>query len=192
MKSKIAFCSSGSEDYIKKYERCIISHKVYSSRFNIDYYLDLGPLEENQNKLEWYWRKVYTILPYFKKYDYVCIVDLDIEFKKNAPDIRTAIDEKNSIFYVNGISDRPNSGFLIIKTDYCGEKFIKTILDWRGSQLPSYANMKGENGYVIKYIKENPENTKEIELKWNCSQPDFMNEAYVLHYTNKLKKYYGI
>lgn len=187
--SKIVFSSCGSYDYIEKYKFCIQSHRTYSKRYNIDYFLDTGELGFEQDSTEWYWRKLYTILPYFDSYDYICIVDLDIEFKHNAPDIRTVID-KNSIFYVNGISNRPNSGFLIIKSDKYGKKFINTILEWRGDPLPSYAKMKGENGYVIKYINDYPENTKELGIEWNCSQPKFLNQAYVLHYTNKLKKYY--
>lgn len=191
MKSKIAFCCSASKDYIEKYKKCIESQISYCKKYDIDYFLDSGPLDKGQKRSEWYWRKVYNIIPYFENYDYVCIVDCDLEFTSLAEDIRTEI-TKESLFYVLGISKRPNSGFLIIKSDNDGKNFIDTILKWRGNPLPAYAEMKGENGYVIQYIKENPANTKEIPLKWNCSQVQFKDEAYVLHYTNQLAKFYDL
>lgn len=181
----VAFCTSASPDYVEKYQKCISSHIDYCNKHKIDYYLDQGPLENKQTKKEWYWRKVYNILQYFNQYDYVAIIDCDIKFKPNCPDIRTQINN-SSIFYVNGISGRPNSGFLIIKTDTTGRQFVDTILHWRGTELPDYAKMKGENGYVIKYLKENPDHSCELSIQWNCSQPEYQNDAFVLHYTNKL------
>lgn len=188
---KIAFCCSASKDYVKKYQRCIESHMTYCKKYNIDYYLDDGDLKADQNKSEWYWRKVYTILKYFDDYDIVSIVDIDIEMKEQSPDIRTVLDS-NSIYYVKGISGRPNSGFLVMRTDKISKKFIKTILNRRGNELPDYAKMIGENGYVIQYIKENPQGTKELPLEWNCSQPKFIDTAYFLHYTNRLAKHYAL
>lgn len=188
---KIAFCCSASKDYVKKYDWCVKSQKEYCKKYNIDFYLDDGELEPNQQKSEWYWRKVYTPLKYFDQYDIVAIVDIDIEMKPTSPDFRTVLDE-NSIYYVRGISKRPNSGFLPMRTNDISKKFLNTILERRGQPLPKYAKMIGENGYVIQYIKENPEGTKEIPLEWNCSQPDYKDNAYFLHYTNRLAKHYDL
>ena len=191
--SKIAFCSVGSADYIKKYQKkCIPSVKHYCEKNGIDYFLDDGELEPGQEKHGWYWRKFYGILNYWEDYDYVCIVDLDIEIKATAPDIREVLDN-NSIFYVKGISNRPNSGFLIFKTDSVARMMVETVLSNRGKPLPiehrvmpaQNGRIIDDNGYVIQYLHNHPEGSRELGIEWNCSQPDYMNEAY----TNQLTAY---
>jgi hypothetical protein len=186
---KIAFCCTASQDYLEKYDRCYGSHQAYCEKFNIDYKLDNEPLKEGQTRAEWYWRKLSSTLPYFECYDYVVVIDIDIEITNKTPDIRSIIDD-NSIFYANGISKRPNSGFLIIKTDEIGKKFIKEVLNSRNTKVGKGFGAPGENGHVIKYLHFNPEKSKEISSLWNNTDPNKINEAYLLHYTNKLSSYY--
>lgn len=188
---KIKFCCTASDDYLEKYDRCYESHLEYCKKYDIDYAIDGDPLKEGQTRAEWYWRKLSSTLQYFDDYDYVVVIDIDIEIKPNTPDIRSVIDN-NSIFYVNGISNRPNSGFLIIKTDEIGKKFIQTVLKNRSRPVEKRFKAPGENGHVIEYLHDYPENSKELPIEWNCSQPQFMDQSFLLHYTNKLSGYYDL
>lgn len=186
---KIKICCTASTDYLEKYDRCYKSHLAYCKKYNIDYALDDKPLEEGQSRAEWYWRKLSSTLQYFDDYDYVVVLDIDIEIKSNTPDIRNIIDN-NSIFYVNGVSNRPNSGFLIIKTDDIGKTFLTQVLKNRPVPVAKQFKAPGENGHVIEYIHYNPKGTAELPIEWNCSQPKFIEQSYMIHYTNKLSNYY--
>jgi len=186
---KIKFCCTASEDYLEKYKRCYVSQLDYCEKNGIDYALDSKPLRDGQSRSEWYWRKLSSTLQYFKDYDYLVIIDIDIEIKSNTPDIRTIIDN-NSIFYVNGISNRPNSGFLIIKTDEIGKTFINQVLKNRYKPVAKKFKAPGENGHIIEYLNNNPDKIKELSIEWNCSNPKHMDKSFLLHYTNQLSKYY--
>jgi hypothetical protein len=91
---------------------------------------------------------------------------------------------------VLGISKRPNSGFMIFKNDQRSADFLNDVITKREKEIPNQFSMKGENGYVIWSLSENKEDTKELELKWNCSQPEFLDECFIIHYTNKMKSYF--
>lgn len=186
---KINICCTASDDYLKKYKKCYDSHLAYCKKYDVDYTLDNKPLKEGQTRAEWYWRKLSSLLPHFDNYDYVVVLDIDIEIKSSTPNIKTIIDD-NSIYYVNGVSNRPNSGFLIIKTDDIGKRFVTEVLNNRSNPVTKEFKAPGENGHVIEYIYYNPQGTKELPIEWNCSQPKHMKDAYILHYTNHLRKYY--
>jgi hypothetical protein len=178
-----------SEDYLEKYKKCIASQKNYCRKHNYTYYLDTNS-NNIQHWKDWYWKKIISARQLLPNVDYLVIIDSDCEITDIAEPIESVIDI-NSVYYVNGISGRPNSGFLIIKNDDIGNNFINNVLDKRSRELPqNFQPTKGENGQVIWELSENSNNTKELPLKWNCSQPEFLKDAYIIHYTNKMKKYF--
>lgn len=187
--TNIIFLCVASEDYLKKYKKCISSQENYCKKNNYTYYLDSNNSDIIHWK-DWYWKKIISAKNLLPTSDYLVIIDSDCEITNIAEPIESVIDE-NSIYYVNGISGRPNSGFLIIKNNNRGNKFLDNVLNKRGKTFPQhFQSTKGENGQVIWELSENSSQTKEIPLKWNCSQPDFLKDAYVIHYTNKMKDYY--
>lgn len=184
---KIAFFCAASDDYVEKYSNFIQSHKRYCMKHDIDYYIENDPLEPDQTKKEWYWKKITCVEKYFDRYDYVGVVDADLFILNRAPDIRTILDSKNSIFYANGKTGKPNSGFVIIKNSKKGKHYLSTVLEYRKIAGKLKPNTGGENGSVIHYIKNFPKFTKEIDRKWNFSSFKGQRFAYCLHFTKQLR-----
>lgn len=188
MSKKIIFVCVASEDYLKKYQRCVLSQKEYCKRYDYDHRI----VSDDTNSHipgEWYWKKIYSIKEFYNSHDFFVIIDADCEITNLAPPLEEIIDH-NSIYFTLGISSRPNSGFLIIKNDQRGKEFIDDVLRKRHIPCPAEFSMKGENGQVIWSIAENSAGCKELSLNWNCSQPDYMDSAYIVHYTNKLRDFY--
>jgi hypothetical protein len=187
-KMNISFICAASEDYIKKYEDCLSSQKLYCEKYSYSYTL-ISDKKYISDWKDYYWKKIYEVRDRLSNTDFIVLIDSDCEIKPISPPIETILDH-NSIYYVLGISKRPNSGFMIFKNDQRSAEFLKDVINKREKIIPSQFSMKGENGYVIWSLSENKENTKELDLKWNCSQPDFLDECFIIHYTNKMKSYF--
>lgn len=186
---KIALSCIASIDYLEKYKKCIESHRHYCKKFNYEYHLNTESENINHWK-DWYWKKIIEAKKLLTNYDFIVIIDCDCEITTKAESLETILDQ-NSIYYVLGISGRPNSGFLIIKNNSCGNNFLQDLLLKRNQSLPDkYKSTKGENGHVIWALGENPDSSKELEMKWNCSQPEHIEKAFIIHYTNKMRNYY--
>lgn len=184
---KIIFYCVASDDYIEKYKRCIDSHQKYCDKNNYSYFLDNDKTKITQRK-DWYWKKIEELQKFLKDYDIIILIDADCEIKNNCPTIESILTEK-SIYYVLGISNRPNSGFLIIKSNSTGSNFINEILKRRYIPCPETHKSKGENGVVIWVLSE-LDDKQELSLQWNCSQPEYIDNAYIIHYTNNMKEFY--
>ncbi len=180
---KIVIYCVASLAYIEKYQRCINSQKEYCQKNNYDYFLDTE-ISEN-----YYWKKILGIKQFYDTHDMVVIIDADCEITDKCPCIETFINEC-SVYYVLGISGRPNSGFLPIKTDNRGKEFINDVILKRDQISPRGLTMKGENGRVIWSLRENNFLTQELPLHWNCSDPKHIDSAYIIHYTNLMKTKY--
>jgi hypothetical protein len=188
---KIALSCIASEDYLEKYKKCVDSQRSYCEKYRYDYYLNSDTTDIAHWK-DWYWKKIHEALQLLEKYDFVVIIDADCEITESAVNIESELDD-NSIYYVLGISNRPNSGFLIIRNDRRGIDFLTDLLEKRHQTLPEqYRSTKGENGHVIWCLGNDSSKTKELNLKWNCSQPEHINDAYIIHYTNKMRQHYEV
>jgi hypothetical protein len=186
---KIALSCIASIDYFKKYAKCIESQKKFCKKYNYDYCLNSDD-DDILHWKDWYWKKIKEAKKILLNYDYVVIIDCDCEITDIAESIESVLDD-NSIYYTLGISHRPNSGFLIIKNNKRGLSFLNDILEKRDNKFPdNYSSTKGENGHVIWSLVENNQGTKELDLKWNCSQPEFLESAYIIHYTNKMRSFF--
>jgi hypothetical protein len=181
----ISFICIASTDYIKKYTNCLSSQKKYCKKNNYSHIL-IDDKKYISDRRDYYWKKIYEVRDILPKYDYVVLIDCDCEITDKTPPIEEILDT-NSIYYVLGISKRPNSGFLIFKNDIRSMHFLKDVIDKKEKSIPEQFSSKGENGFVIWSLAENNQGTKELDLKWNCSQPEFLESAYIIHYTNKMK-----
>jgi len=184
----IAFICVASDDYVKKYKNCLSSQKNYCKKNDYLHIL----IDDKKYISDWkdyYWKKIYEVNDHLSKYDYVVLIDCDCEITDNTPPIKEILDT-NSIYYVLGISKRPNSGFMIFKNDIRSIDFLNDVINKKEKPLPKEFAMKGENGFVIWSLIENNQGTKELDLKWNCSQPEFLESAYIIHYTNKMRSFF--
>lgn len=185
----IAFVCIADEKYAKKYSKYIQSQKKYCEDNNYTYFLK-GDNKYIETKEDWYWKKVFEVRDTLKQssYDYVVLIDADCEITNKAKPIETELDN-SSIYYVLGISKRPNSGFMIFKNDNRSLSFIDDVIDKRYKQEPIEHRVMGfdDNTKIIWSLAEDNTKTKTLDLKWNCTQPEFINEAYIIHYTNKMK-----
>jgi hypothetical protein len=184
----IAISCVASEDYLKKYRKCIDSQKKYCIKHGYEYIINSNSVDIVDWR-DWYWKKLWVIPEILKKYDIAILIDADCEIKDNTPTIESIIDN-NSIYYVLGASKRPNSGFLIFKNTDRSKNFLKDVLSKRGKQLPPGCEVKGENGYVIWSLNEDATDTKELPILWNCSDPSLIDTAYIIHYTNKMRSFF--
>jgi hypothetical protein len=184
---RIIFYCVASQDYVKKYNKCINSQQAYCIKNNYKYILDTNE-DRIVTKKDWYWKKIEGLPYLFKEADAIVLIDADCTIKDNCPPIESVLSEK-SIYYVLGISNRPNSGFLIIKSNETGSNFINEVLKRRYIPSPEIHKSKGENGVVIWVLSE-MDDKHELPLKWNCSQPNFINDAYIIHYTNMMREFY--
>lgn len=177
---RIIFYCVASPDYVIKYQKCIRSQNTYCQKNNYDYFLD----EEISD--DYYWKKICNIQQFYHTHDLVVIIDADCEITINCPPIESFLNEC-SIYYVLGISGRPNSGFLPVKTNSRGQEFINNVIAKRDQVCPDDLIMKGENGRIIWELQENNKLTQELSKQWNCSNPKYINSAYIIHYTNLMK-----
>jgi hypothetical protein len=177
-----------SHDYVVRYTKCIDSQQKYCEKYGYDYVLNCDS-SNIINREDWYWKKLWVIPELLEQYDVAVIIDADCEIKNTAPALESVIDN-NSIYYVLGISKRPNSGFLIFKNTPRSNQFIGQALERRGQPLPQDCVVKGENGYVIWLLKEDASHAKQLPLMWNCSDPEHANDAYIIHYTNKMREFF--
>jgi hypothetical protein len=184
----IAFICVASDDYVKKYKNCLSSQKNYCKKNDYLHIL----IDDKKYISDWrdyYWKKIYEAKDNLINCDFLVLIDADCEITEKAEPIENILDS-HSIYYVLGISKRPNSGFMIFKNDDRSMFFLNDVISKKEKIIPKEFAMKGENGFVIWSLLENNQGTKELDLKWNCSQPDFLDEAYIIHYTNKMKNHY--
>lgn len=187
---KIVISCSCSPDFLQKYKKCIESQKKYCKKYNFDYNLDSTPVYTNDRK-EWTWKKHYILNQFEDTHEVLILIDADCEIKESAPSINTVLN-KNSIYYVNGISGRPNAGFMIFRNDDIGKYFRTELINRRSKKVPLNFKVKegGDNGHVIWVLSEMSEGVQELPICWNCSQPKFARDAYIIHYTNSMRPFY--
>lgn len=188
---KIIISCSASPDYFIKYKKCLDSQKRYCQTYGYDYSIDDSPLLPNESSKEWTWKKHYTLKKFRDTHNIFVSIDADCEITDKAPPLESIIDS-NDIYFVNGISKRPNAGFLIVKNSKLGNFFHDELIRRRVLPVPPDYRVKdkGDNGHVIWILSELTHGIKELPINWNCSQPDFVQDAYIIHYTNKMRKYY--
>lgn len=187
----IILCTA-SDNYIKKYKPCIDSQINYCNKHNYEYKLISGKKEDRN----WKRAKIDELIILLENTNNdVLLIDADCLIKDNCPKLKNFLNDK-SIYYANGKSGRLNSGFLYFKNDQNSLNFLHDLKEKLKLKIPKgngyYVTKEGENGHIIwvKHEYENNNNNifQEISKKWNCSSPVLKEEAYILHFTNDLKK----
>jgi len=183
-----------SDNYKLNYLSCIKSQENYCYRYKYTYRLISGA-DSDKN---WKRAKIEEIEYLLDNTEEdVCLIDADCFIKGNCPPINFTNKEK-SIYYVNGKSGRLNSGFLYFINNYHTKRFIKDLQKKLEVRVPKgkgyFVSAEGENGHIIwlkdEYESNNIDIFNQIPILWNCSSPKYEKEAYVLHFTNDLKKRY--
>ena len=187
----IILCTA-SDDYIEKYKPCINSQINYCKKHDYEYKLISGKKEERN----WKRSKIDELINLLDTTTSdVLLIDADCLIKDDCPKLEIFLNDK-SIYYANGKSGRLNSGVLYFKNTKNSLEFLNNLKEKLKIKIPRgkgyYVTKEGENGHIIwtkdEYEKLNKNIFQEISKKWNCSSPALKEEAYVLHFTNDLKK----
>jgi len=187
----IILCTA-SDDYVKKYKPCIDSQIEYCNKNNYEYKLITGKKEERN----WKRSKIEELITLLENTDNdVLLIDADCLIKNTCPQFDEFLNDK-SIYYANGKSGRLNSGFLYFKNTIHSKQFLYDLEEKLKLPIPRgkgyYVTKEGENGHIIwtkhEYEKLNKDIFQKISKKWNCSSPAAKKDAYILHFTNDLKK----
>lgn len=189
----ITVICTASDNYVKKYFPCIDTHKQYCARQGYTYNLITG----SQTSRNWKRAKLLEVKKELETTNNdVLIIDGDCYIKKDCPPLGKFISKKKSVYYANGKSGRCNSGFMFFKNNAKSLKYVTDVISRFDQSVPRgegyYVTKEGENGHII-WVMEEYKNKKskifqEISNKWNCSSPARKRSAYVLHFTNDLKK----
>jgi len=182
-----------SDNYKEKYLPCIKSQEQYSLKMDYDYILISGP-DDSRNWKRAKVEELYKLINLTN--DDIVLIDGDCYIKKSCPAFSNFINKERSIYYAHGKPNRLNSGFIYFKNNLRSKKFINDLKEKLENPVPKgkgyFVTSEGENGHVIwlkdVYEKNNLNIFQEISKKWNCSSPKFKKEAYILHFTNDLRK----
>jgi hypothetical protein len=186
----ILLCAA-SDNYAKKYAPCIESHKKWCNKNNYTYKLISGP-DDSQNWKRAKVKELYNLLT--TTGENVLLIDGDCYIKDTCPKVNFL--NSKSIYYAVGKSLRLNSGFLYFKNDQNSINFVEELIEKLAEPVPRgkgyYVTKEGENGHII-WIKDEWENSykdvfQEISNFWNCSSKQIKESAYILHFTNDLRR----
>jgi hypothetical protein len=192
VKSMTKILCVADDEYIKKYKPCIESQIEYAKRTGYQHVLISGE-KESRN---WKRSKIDELMTLLETTsDDVILIDADCLIKDSCPKFTTFVNDQ-SIYYANGKSGRLNSGFLYFKNDQNSLNFLYDLKEKLKLTIPRgkgyFVTKEGENGHIIwlkdEYKKSGKDIFQEIPRLWNCSSPSLKEDAYILHFTNDLKK----
>jgi len=182
-----------SDNYKIKYLPCIKSQEQYCAKNNYNYVLISGP-DDSRN---WKRAKIEELCNLITSYDDdIVLIDGDCYIKDTCPPFTDFIIADKSIYYANGKSGRLNSGFLYFKNNIDSKQFINELAEKLKKPVPRgngyFVTAEGENGHII-WLKDDWEKKEknvfqEIPNLWNCSRKSCKKDAYILHFTNDLRK----
>lgn len=187
----ILLCTA-SDDYVEKYKPCIDSQEKYAKKLGYTYNLICG----SQESRNWKRAKIDELEKLLTNQDQdVCLIDGDCLIKNTCPSFETFLND-NSIYYANGKSGRLNSGFLYFKNNDHSLNFVKELKEKLELSIPKgkgyFVTREGENGHIIwlqnEWIEKGLNVFQEIPKLWNCTSPAIKEKAYILHFTNDLRK----
>lgn len=183
--------SIATPDYACQWRFCIDSQKTYCSRNQFEHRV----IDPTRSKLHPKWTKLELAIDQLTRGNDVLLIDADAEISKTCPPFTRILSDHphHDIFFVRGISGRPNSGVMILRggKDSIAVQFLNACLSSRLETVPpdDFVTAEGENGHVIWQLKKPAfaQSSHELELTWNCSIPEQAETAFVRHYTNRLR-----
>ncbi|EKS28241.1 uncharacterized plant-specific domain [Afipia felis] len=183
--------SVATGDYAEQWRFCIDSQYSYARRHNYEYRC----IDPSGSQLHPKWAKLEATIKILEQGRDVLLIDADAEITKQCPPFAQLTKQHagSDIYFVRGISGRPNSGVLILRggSNSAATAFLAECLDRRTEKVPleDFVTPDGENGHVIWILKEEPFKTASIEIDraWNWSIPENADRAFIRHYTNHLR-----
>ena len=183
--NNVAMICTASKGYENKYINLIYSHYIYCRKYNYDYILFTEVTDKPK------WEIIYKSNEVLEKHNYetIIMIDADIFIQSTSPNLVSLLNEC-SIYIANGISQRPNSGLIMLRNDTHALMFLKRILEIQNPQkieLKNRVTDKGENGAVIQVLSHEYFDDKKfiLDYKWNNTIPE--RECYFKHFTNYMK-----
>jgi hypothetical protein len=179
-------------DYARKWRFCIDSQHRYCRRHNFDHHV-IDPTAQDVHPA---WAKLEEAIKQLSQGHNILLIDADAEITDNCPPFTEILNSSPSkdIFYVLGISGRPNSGMLILRggASKISTSLLRECINRRHETVPreDFVTVHGENGHVIWMLKREPykSGSQEIGRAWNCTIPEAANDAFIRHYTNFLRR----
>lgn len=183
--------SIATPDYARQWRFCIDSQKTYCARNQFEHRV----IDPTGSKLHPKWTKFELAIDQLTRGNDVFLIDADAEISKTCPPFTRVLSDhpQHDIFFVRGISGRPNSGVLMLRggKDSVAVQLLNACLSTRLETVPpdDFVTADGENGHVIWQLKKAPfaQSSHELDRTWNCSIPEQAETAFVRHYTNRLR-----
>ena len=186
-----AVLSVMTPDFLRQWQFCIDSQHHYCAKYNFEHRV----VDVSGSPLNPSWAKVELVIGLLEQGNDVLSIDADAEIASNCPpfiDILNASPQCD-IFYVLGISHRPNAGMLMLRggPQSIALAFLKECVARKHERVPpeDFVDPDSENGHVIRLLKKEPYKSasKEIERVWNWSIPEHAENAFIRLYTNYLR-----
>lgn len=183
--------SVATPDYARQWRFCIDSQKTYCSRNQYDHRV----IDPTRSKLHPKWTKLELAIDQLTRGNDVLLIDADAEISRTCPPFTRVLSDhpRHDIFFVRGISGRPNSGVMILRggKDSIAVQLLNACLSTRLETVPpdDFVTAEGENGHIIWQLQKTPfaQSAHELDRSWNCSIPEQAETAFVRHYTNRLR-----
>lgn len=187
-----AVLTVATTSYAVSWQFALESQERYARRFGYRYVRHGEPSTRWNAK----WSKLAYALEVIESGTDILLIDADAEITGKAPAFTIVLSEnpEQDIFYVLGISGRPNSGVLILRGGRFGKaaELLKACIANAGVPVPKQDRVtkEGENGHIIHFLKQEPfaSSSLELPLEWNCTRVAQSRTAYVRHYTNQLRE----
>ncbi len=178
-------------DYQDRWQFCIDSQRLYCNRYGYEHAI----IPQPESSLHPKWAKLDIALRLLISETDVLLIDCDAEIAPNCPPFTNVLTTSaaHDFFFVRGISGRVNSGVLILRggVGSGASALLRDCLAHRLERVPpeDFVSEEGENGHIIHFAKREAHASrgKELGLEWNCSNPARAPDAFIRHYTNRLR-----
>ena len=179
-------------DYARTWRFCIDAQVNYCRRNAYEHRV----IDPTGSPLHPKWAKLEHAASLLRRGRDVLLIDADAEITATCPPFTDTLvsHPARDIFCVKGISGRPNSGVMLLRSGATALRFLEDCLVHRQDAVPpeDFVTTEGENGHIIWMLKRQPyaDALAELPLAWNCSDPAQADQAFVRHYTNHLKAWF--
>lgn len=183
--------SVSTPDYLRMYDREIQSQRAYAQKYDLRFSpVNPGHVRPGEAK----WQKLKQLHTHLLEYDVVLLLDTDCLVREHAPDICAELVEGKWVYMARGVSNRFNSGVMLLVRHQQSIDFVQAILMSRGQRLQpkNIVSAEGENGHVIE-MAEHPRFAgivHELSYRWNNNQY-LTQPEYIRHYSGPMKKWHG-
>lgn len=167
--------------YRKLFAPCIETHLNYCRRHNYRYAL-IDHLPITPTEAESAWLKLPLVLSALHlAFDWIGFIDADCEVRPFCPQIDSVARPGKYIYMAHGVTQRFNSGVIILKHDDRVKSVIETIIANAAFPVPEIDQGPYENGHVIRFCKNNDIVAK-LDDRWNNTSV-LDDASFIQHYS---------